>query len=161
MGRIGTVIGHEISHAFDSGGVKYDADGNLRPDAMPEADIKAFEEKQQKVIEYYDSFTVLGSHVKGKLTLAENFADISGVQCALAIAETPENQKTVFENYARVWMSLEQDTLAKSKLDNDVHAPSVVRINAVVACFDEFYDIYGVKEGDPMYVAPEERIRRW
>ena len=161
MGRIGTVIGHEISHAFDSGGVKYDADGNLRPDAMPEADIKAFEEKQQKVIEYYDSFTVLGSHVKGKLTLAENFADISGVQCALAIAETPENQKTVFENYARVWMSLEQDTLAKSKLDNDVHAPSVVRINAVVACFDEFYDIYGVKEGDPMYVAPEERVRRW
>ena len=161
LGRIGTVIGHEISHAFDSSGVKYDAYGNLRPDAMPEADIKAFEARQLAAVKYYDKFKVLGSHVNGRLTLAENFADISGLQCALAIAATPEKQKTLLENYAFSWKTLSTDTDAKMLLDCDVHSPAVVRCNAVVACFDEFYEIYGVKEGDPMYVAPEKRVRRW
>ncbi len=161
LGRIGSVIGHEISHAFDSSGVKWDKDGNLNPEAFPEVDREAFEKKQQQAIDYYNKFTVLGSHVNGKLTLAENLADISGVQCCLAIAETPENQQKVFENYAAVWCCLLTDTIAKRYLEIDVHAPNIVRINAVVACFDEYYEIYGVKEGDPMFVAPEERVRRW
>ena len=148
-------------HAFDSSGVRFDAYGNLRPDAMPESDIQAFEARQKTAIQYYNTFTVLGSHVDGKLTLRENFADISGLQCALAIAATPEHQKTVFENYAFSWKTLAEDKDAKIQLDSDEHSPAIVRINAVVACFDEFYEIYGVKEGDPMYVAPAERVRRW
>ncbi|MBQ4312187.1 MAG: M13 family metallopeptidase [Oscillospiraceae bacterium] len=161
LGRIGSIIGHEISHAFDSNGVKYDAHGNLRPDAMPEEDIKAFREKQEKVTDFYSSFMILGTRVDGKLTLGENLADISGLQCALAIAGDREKQKTVFENYARLWLRLETDTSAKKQVESDEHSPASVRVNAVVACFDEFYDIYGVKEGDPMYIAPEERVRRW
>ena len=161
LGRIGTVIGHEISHAFDSSGVKWDKDGNLNPEDFPEVDREAFNKKQQQAIDYYNKFTVLGSHVNGKLTLAENLADISGVQCCLAIAQTPENQQKVFENYAAVWCSLISDKIAKNYLETDVHAPDMIRINAVVSCFDEYYEIYGVKEGDSMFVAPEERIRRW
>ena len=161
LGTLGATLGHEISHAFDSTGVKFDADGNYRPDAMPEADIKAFEEIQEKAIAYYDNFTVLGSHVNGKKTLGENLADISGLQCCLAIAGTPEEQKKVLEGYAASWEYLIMDEAAREQLDGDEHAPDIIRVNAVVSCFDEFYDIYGVKEGDAMYVAPENRVRRW
>ncbi len=161
LGAIGSVLGHEISHAFDSDGVLFDSKGNYVPDAMPESDIEAFEEKQEIAIEYYNSFTVLGSHVDGKLTLGENFADISGLQCALAIAGDLDSQKTVFESYAHVWSSLVSDTYAKGLLETDPHSPDSVRINAVVACFDEYYEIYDVKEGDPMYIEPDRRVRRW
>ncbi len=161
LGAIGSILGHEISHAFDSDGVLFDSKGNYVPDAMPESDIEAFEEKQEIAIEYYNSFTVLGSHVDGKLTLGENFADISGLQCALAIAGDLDSQKTVFESYAHVWSSLVSDTYAKGLLETDPHSPDSVRINAVVACFDEYYEIYDVKEGDPMYIEPDRRVRRW
>ncbi|MCR5635076.1 MAG: M13 family metallopeptidase [Lachnospiraceae bacterium] len=161
LGAIGSIIGHEISHAFDSCGVLYDSHGNYSPNAMSESDIKAFEEMQQMAIEYYDSFTVLGSHVDGKLTLAENFADISGLQCVLAIAGDLESQKIALESYAGVWSALTSDTYAKELLETDPHSPSNIRVNAVVACFDVFYEIYDVKEGDPMYVDPDKRVRRW
>ena len=161
LGYIGVIIGHEISHAFDSYGVKYNELGNYDPDVMPQEDIRAFRELQEKAIEYYNGFTVLSSHVKGKLTLGENLADISGVQCMLALAGSREEQKKFFESYAEYWKKLSLDTYAKGSLSTDVHAPSPVRVNAVVACFDEYYDIYDVTEGDPMYVAPEDRVRRW
>lgn len=161
LGGIGAVVGHEISHGFDSQGVNFDENGNYRPESMPEADREAFKAIQQKTIDYYSTFSVLGSRVNGKKTLGENLADLSGVQCILAIAKTPENQKKVLENYAVFWRNLMTDSYAKESLDDDVHAPGKVRVNAVVSCFDEYYEIYGVKEGDPMYVPPEERIRRW
>ena len=113
-------------------------------------------------MEYYNNFTVLDTyHVKGRKTLGENLADISGVQCTLAIAKTPEKQKLLLESYANLWKELAIDSDAKEQIRYDVHSPSTVRINAVVACFDEFYSIYGVQEGDTLYVAPEDRVRRW
>ena len=139
----------------------YDANGNFRPDAMPKEDIDAFREIQQKAVEYYNGFKVLGSHVNGKNTLGENLADISGLQCMLSIAENEEDKKIILESYARLWKKLISDTYAKELLEDDVHSPAGVRVNAVVACFDEYYTIYDVKEGDDMYVAPEDRVKRW
>ena len=161
LGGIGAVIGHEISHGFDSSGVNYDENGNYNPEIMPKADRDAFKAKQQSAIDYYNQFTVLGSHVNGKRTLGENFADISGLQCVLALVKTKEEQKEVFESYAKSWELLIEDNYAMLLLEKDVHAPDKVRVNAVVACFDEYYEVYDVKEGDPMYIPPEERVRRW
>lgn len=162
LGSIGTIIGHEISHAFDDKGMDYDAAGCYRPEWMPEADREAFAEIRTRAAEYYSGFTVMDTYrVKGRKTLGENLADISGVQCALAIAGTPDKQKLVLEHYADTWKELTLDSDAKLQIETDVHSPGPVRVNAVVACFDEFYSIYDVQEGDKLYVAPADRIRRW
>ena len=161
LGHLGTTIGHEISHGFDSYGIKFDGLGNYVPEAMPAADREAFEALQEKAIEYYSSFTFFGSHVNGKKTLGENFADISGLQACLEIAGTPDKQKEVLEAYADKYCDIFTDEWLKNQISKDEHSPNNIRVNAVVAIFDCFYEIYDVKEGDPMYVAPENRIRRW
>ena len=161
LGGMGSTIGHEISHAFDSSGIRFDDQGNFVPEAMPEADREAFKALQEKAVDYYSSFTFFGSHINGRKTLGENFADISGLQACLEIAGTPEKQKTVLESYAVSYCGLCTDDLLKNQIATDEHAPDNIRVNAVVSIFDCFYEIYDVKEGDPMYVAPENRIRRW
>ena len=80
---------------------------------------------------------------------------------AIHPAEPEEDKKIILESYARLWKKLISDTYAKELLEDDVHSPAGVRVNAVVACFDEYYTIYDVKEGDDMYVAPEDRVKRW
>jgi predicted metalloendopeptidase len=161
LGRIGFVLAHEISHAFDAQGILYDAYGNYDPESMPISDMEAFEEIKKKCAGHYDKYTVLSVHVNGIFTLSENLADLGAMQCCLAIAATPENQKIMLESFAKLWSSIVLDTEAKSLLKTDNHSPDDVRVNAVVSCFDEFYGIYDVKEGDPMYVASDDRIRRW
>lgn len=161
LGHLGSTIGHEISHGFDSYGIQFNGMGNYVPEAMPQADRDAFKALQDKAIEYYSSFTFFGSHINGKNTLGENFADISGLQACLEIAETPDKQKEVLEAYADKYCDIYTDEWLKNLIANDEHSPDNIRVNAVVAIFDCFYEIYDVNEGDPMYVAPENRIRRW
>ena len=161
LGHLGSTIGHEISHGFDSYGIKYDKLGNYVPEAMPQADRDAFEDLQEKAIEYYNSFTFFGSHINGKNTLGENFADISGLQACLEIAKTPDKQKLVLEAYADKYCNIYTDEWLKNQIADNEHSPDNIRVNAVVALFDCYYEIYDVKEGDPMYIAPENRIRRW
>ena len=161
LGHLGSTIGHEISHGFDSYGIKFDKTGSYKPEAMPEADRVAFEEMQEKAVEYYNSFTFFGSHINGKNTLTENFADISGLQACLEIAKTPDKQKEVLEAYAGKYCNIYTDEWLKNQIADNEHSPDNIRVNAVVALFDCFYEIYDVKEGDPMYIAPENRIRRW
>ena len=161
LGHLGSTIGHEISHGFDSYGIQFDGMGNYVPEAMPASDRDAFKSLQDKAIEYYSSFTFFGSHINGKNTLGENFADISGLQACLEIAQTPDKQKEVLEAYADKYCDIYTDQWLKDQIATDEHSPNNIRVNAVVALFDCFYEIYDVKEGDPMYVAPENRIRRW
>ena len=160
-GGLGTVIGHEISHAFDSEGMKYDANGIYNPDWIPAEDRAIFDERNQALVEYYNTFTVNDVyHVDGELTLGENLADIGGLQCVMRILDASEEQDA-FENYARVWASVTPIDDVISFLEIDVHSPDRVRVNAVVSMLDEFYEAYDINEGDPMYVAPENRITRW
>ncbi len=162
LGGIGTVVGHEISHAFDNTGMLYDMYGNYAPDWIPECDRDAFDEMASHISDYYSGLTILDIHpVDGELTLGENLADISGVQCVLEIAENNEQRQQIFEQYALIWGYTMPKDNALDYLYLDVHSPNVIRVNAVVPLFDCFYEIYGVEEGDGMYVAPSDRVRRW
>ena len=162
LGGIGAVVGHEISHAFDNHGMLFDSNGNYEPDWMPQEDRDAFDAMAAQIEEYYSRQMIMGIHpVDGELTLGENLADISGVDCILRLAKTNEERKELLENYARVWACVSQKDGALAQLYSDVHSPAITRVNAVVALFDPFYEIYDVKEGDAMYVAPEERVTRW
>ena len=160
-GGLGSVIGHEISHAFDNEGMNYDANGIYNPDWIPLEDRAIFNERNQTLIEYFNTFTVNDVyHIDGELTLGENLADIGGLQCVMSVLDTSEEQEA-FENYARIWASVTPIDDVIYYLEVDVHSPDMIRVNAVVSMLDEFYEVYDVNEGDPMYVAPENRITRW
>ena len=90
-------------------------------------------------------------------------ADFAAMQVVMdIIGDDKEAQKECFESYARMWAQLGTVSyLTDSNILSDVHSSNVVRINAIVASFDQFYEIYGIEEGDPMYVAPEDRLRLW
>lgn len=161
-GALGTVIAHEMSHAFDSSCIAFDADGNYDPDWLPEADRLAFEEKMRLTEEYYSKFTIMDVyHIDGENTLGENFADLGGVECVMSVFSDDDDKKAVLESYAMLWCSLENDIYALEGLRYDVHSPATVRVNAVVSSCDDFYRLYDVKEGDGMYIAPEDRVSRW
>lgn len=162
LGGLGVVVCHELSHAFDSHGVKYDMNGMYRPEWISEADNTAFQEKVDIVDAHYDKYALLEVyHVNGEKTVAENLADIGGMQCVLSMANSKAEYEKIFEGYANVWKTLYRNKDLIQILKNDVHSPNIVRVNAVLSCFDEFYETYDVKEGDGMYIEPAERVKRW
>lgn len=162
LGGLGSIIAHELSHAFDSNCINFDADGIYSPDWISEKDRLAYEDKMKLAEEYYNDFTIMEVyHVNGKKTLGENFADLGGVQCILNALNTDDEKKAMMESYANIWCTLENDSYALEALREDEHSPAVVRVNAVLSTFDDFYRLYGVTENDGMYVPPEKRVSRW
>jgi len=164
MGGIGMVIGHEITHAFDSNmGSQFDKDGNLA-NWWTEEDHAAFKERTDKVAAYFDSIETLpGVYVDGNRTIGETVADLGGMSCMLEIAKGMEDfdYEAFFSSFAKVWKTKEAQEMAEYLLQTDVHAPGYVRTNATVQQYQEFYDAFGVVEGDGMYLAPEERLAVW
>nr|WP_321026602.1 M13 family metallopeptidase [Clostridium neonatale] len=163
LGGIGAVIGHEISHAFDNTGSQFDGDGNFN-NWWTDEDYKKFEEKTNKVREFYNNVKLgNGENVNGSLTVGENIADIGGMACVLDILKDTQSvdYKAFFESNANIWREICTKEYEELKLQSDVHSPNKVRVNAVLPQFDEFYNTYGVKEGDKMYVKPEERLQIW
>lgn len=162
LGGIGAVICHELSHAFDNTGILYDKDGRYDPGWVSSADRDAFAEVVEKVDAHYDDYALLEVyHVDGEKTVGENLADLGGLQCVLSLAKTDEQRRKLFENYARIWCTLYQKDNLIMYLNRDVHSPNPVRVNAVLSCFEEFYDLYDVTPEDGMYLAPERRVKRW
>lgn len=162
LGGVGAVICHELSHAFDNNGIRYDKDGMYRPDWVPQADREAFAKVVDSVDAYYDNYALLDVyHVDGEKTVGENLADLGSVQCLLSLTKTKNQRKNLFENYARIWCTLYQKDDLIAYLTQDVHSPDIVRVNAVLSSMDEFYETYDVTEGDGMYVQPEGRVKRW
>ena len=161
---IGTIIGHEISHAFDNNGSKYDEKGNIK-NWWSEDDTKDFTERKQKIVEYYSKFDVYGIKVDGEKTVGENIADLASIKTIVGIMEnenaTNEDFKKFFEGYARLWY----DSLTKQELESlmiiDNHSPNKIRVNAVLSSTDKFYEVYDIKEGDKMYIPKEERVSLW
>jgi putative endopeptidase len=172
-GGIAAVIGHEITHGFDDQGRHYDAEGNLS-DWWTAEDAKAFEARAQKVVDQFDAYEVLpGLHVNGRLTLGENIADLGGVSLAYEALErslkgkerkmidgfTPEQR--FFLAWSQVWRTSVRDSEARRLATIDPHAPGRFRAIGPLVNLQEFYDAFGIKEGDPMWRAPELRAKIW
>ena len=160
LGGIGVVIAHEVSHAFDTNGAQIDENGNVN-NWWQDEDKKEFEKRAQKVKDFYSNITLdSGAKVNGELTVSENIADIEGMACVLDILREMDNPdyKAFFEAWATSWRMINTPEYEAMTLDQNVHSPHKVRVNAVVSQFQEFYDTYGIKEGDKMYVKPEKRI---
>lgn len=162
LGGIGTVIGHEITHAFDTYGSGYDENGNYSSWWTPQ-DLAQFEARAQKVKDYYSSMEVAnGIFQNGDTTVGENIADMGAMACVLDIVGSDKKaQRKVFESNANIWASVQTDAYRDFLLMADVHSLNKVRVNAVLPLFEQFYEVYGITKNDAMYVAPEDRVQIW
>lgn len=162
-GAIGAVIGHEITHAFDDNGALYDQDGNMK-NWWTEEDRAAFKERTKAMVDQWNTLTFEGEQVNGELTVAENTADAGGLAAALDAYRDLEKRpdlKTFFESWARMWRMKATKAYNRLLLSSDPHAPNELRTNRQLMNLDAFYEVFGIKEGDGMYLSPEERIRIW
>ncbi|MBE5835728.1 MAG: M13 family metallopeptidase [Butyrivibrio sp.] len=162
LGGIGAVIGHEISHAFDNNGAKFDENGNLN-NWWLEEDFKAFEDLTKDMIKQFDGLEFHGGKVSGELTVSENIADNGGVGVTLEIMSTLDNAdyQSYFKNWARIWCMKAKEEYIQLLLANDVHSPTAIRANIPPRNFKEWYEAFNVTEKDKMYIAPENRISIW
>ncbi len=163
LGGIGVVIAHEISHAFDDNGSKFDENGNIN-NWWSDADLAAYQYKTQRLVEQYDGIRVeTGEYVNGTLTLGENIADLGGVGCVVQVAKEYGNGDldTLFRSFAVSWRSKCTPEYTSYLLKADTHSPDKYRVNQVLMNIDDFYGVYGVDEGDGMYLAPGERVTIW
>lgn len=173
-GGIGAVIGHEISHGFDDSGSRYDADGNLK-NWWTEDDLKQFTGLGGALAAQYSALEPLpGTFVDGKFTLGENIGDLGGVNAAydglqLALKKngnpglidgyTPEQR--FFISWATIWRSKMRDEAIKNQVKTDPHSPGMYRAYVPLQNVDSFYQAFDVKEGDKLYVKPENRVKIW
>ncbi|GAA6139461.1 M13 family peptidase [Arenicella sp. 4NH20-0111] len=172
-GGIGAVIGHEMGHGFDDQGSKYDAKGNLR-NWWTESDLAEFKKRGKNLIEQYAAYEVFeGLHVNGELTLGENIGDLSGVTIAykaykasLKGKEAPvidglTGDQRFFMGFAQIWRSKIVEESMRNRVATDPHSPGEFRALGSLSNMDEFYEAFGVKEGDAMYLPPEKRVKIW
>lgn len=161
-GGIGAVIAHEISHAFDNNGAKFDEFGNMN-NWWTEADLAQFENLSQAMIAEFDGLPYAGGKVNGTLTVSENIADAGGLSCALAAAKKEDqvSLEDFFTNWAKIWRSKARPQYEQLLLAIDVHAPAKLRGNIQLQNIDDFYTTYDINEQDGMYLAPEKRVHIW
>jgi putative endopeptidase len=172
-GGIGVVIGHEISHAFDDQGSRFDGAGNLR-NWWTDEDRARFETRTRGLVAQYDAFSPLpGYHVNGALTLGENAADNAGLAiaerayrlslrgCPAPVIDGYSGAQRLFISFAQIWHDKLRDAARIERLKIDPHAPGKFRANGSLRNQSAFDDAFAVKPGDAMYLAPEQRISLW
>jgi putative endopeptidase len=173
-GGIGAVIGHEISHAFDDSGARFDANGNLK-NWWTEDDLVQFTKRGNALAAQYSAIEVLPEvFINGKYTLGENIGDLGGVLGAYDglqrhIKENGRPDKIdgftaeqrFFLSWATVWRTKMRDEALRTKIKTDTHSPGQYRAYVPLQNIDTFYEAFGIKEGDKMYIAPENRVRIW
>ena len=163
LGGIGYVLAHEISHAFDNNGANYDEKGNA-VNWWTEEDYAAFQALCQEVVEYYDGRECApGITCDGTQTLSENIADIGALACITQIVSQQESPdfETLYRTAAKTWRTVvTRNTLELSK-HTDIHAPDALRGQLPLQTCDEFYETFGITEGDGMWIPPEQRISIW
>ncbi|KOP37148.1 M13 family peptidase [Flavobacterium sp. WLB] len=173
-GGIGAVIGHEISHGFDDSGARYNAEGNLVDWWTPQ-DLEQFTKLGSELADQYSALEPLpGIHVDGKFTLGENIGDLGGINAAydglqlylkahgnpgLIDGFTPEQR--FFISWATVWRTKSRDEAIKNQVKTDPHSPGMYRAYVPIQNVDAFYEAFGIKNGDKMFVSPEKRVKIW
>lgn len=161
LGGIGAVIAHEITHAFDPNGSKFDEKGNIR-NWWSERDFAKFRELTQKEIDLYDGIVCGSFKTNGKQTVGENVADLGGLIAAVELAKTEKvDLKDVFFQWATIWRQKMSVQVRKTLAAFDPHAPSELRANVTVQNIDDFYNIFEITENDGMWLAPANRVYIW
>ena len=165
LGTIGMIIAHEVTHAFDANGSKFDEKGNLS-NWWTDKDKEEYKKLQKEVIEYYNKYEVIsGNYIDGELTLSENIADLGAVACISGIAKekkaTAKEIKSMYESFASLWAEKSRDEYTKMLLLVDTHSPNKYRVNATLSSTDLFYEVYSVSKDNEMYIPEEARLRIW
>lgn len=171
-GAIGAVIGHEISHSFDNLGAEFDADGKLQNWWTPE-DSAHFKAAGQQLIEQYDAYEPLpGLHINGEQTLGENIADLAGLQVAheaylkslngkpAPVIDGLTGDQRFFLAFGQAWRSKMREQALRARVIGDGHSPGRFRAQTV-RNIDAWYDAFGAKQGQKLYLAPKDRVRIW
>lgn len=161
FGGIGTVIAHEISHAFDNNGAKFDEFGNM-VNWWKDSDFEEFKKRTQAEIDLFDGIKYGPVTLNGKQVVSENIADQGGLTAAVKAAKEEGNDlKKLFENFARIWANKQLTESIKTQVAVDVHAPGPERANIQSQCQDEFYEVFDVKPEDGMWLDPDKRVHIW
>ena len=172
-GAIGVVIGHEMTHGFDDQGRQFDKDGNMH-DWWKESDGKNFTERTDKYADFFSQIDVLPDlKANGRLTLGENLADHGGLQVAYAAFKnaTKNNPLPVIDGltadqrfflaYAGVWAGNITEAEIRNRTKSDPHSLGRWRVNGALPHIDAWYEAFGVKEGNKMYIPKEKRLQLW
>jgi len=167
------VIGHEISHGFDDQGSQYDGKGNLR-DWWSNDDHDRFAAKTATLIKQYNSYSPLpGYYINGQLTLGENIGDNSGLAIAYKayklslggkdarMIDGLTGEQRFYAGFAQSWREKVRDNQEIVYIKTNPHAPKEFRVNGAFRNQPGFYEAFGVKEGDAMYLPPEQRVIMW
>lgn len=172
-GAIGAVIGHEMGHGFDDQGSKYDGEGNLQ-NWWTDEDRERFEERTQTLIDQFAKFKVADDlNVNGELTQGENIGDLAGLTIAYRAYRMSLNGKEApvldgmtgdqrfFMGIGQVWKYKATEEATRNRVLTDPHSPPEFRVNGTLPNMPEFVAAFDVKEGDGMYLPPEERVKIW
>ena len=169
-----TTFGHEMGHGFDDEGRQFDPQGRLR-DWWTPATAAKYKVKADKLAEQFDQYEPLpGVHIKGRLTLGENLADLGGLETAYAAyrryvsrhGEPPvidgfTGDQRFFIAYAQAWQGKRREGSLRQQLLSNPHSPEQYRVDGIVRNFDPWYQAFNVQPGDKLYLQPEQRVRVW
>ena len=172
FGAMGAVVGHEMTHAFDDKGRKFDFQGILN-DWWTEEDGKEYEKRVEVMVEQANNYQVHGQNVQGKLTSGENIADLGGLRLALRALKATDGfdssalidgftpVQRFFLSWAQCWRQNITQERSLQLLTIDPHGPNELRCNGPLSNMPEFHEEFGVQEGDPMYKPEPMRVNIW
>jgi putative endopeptidase len=172
-GSIGAVIGHEIGHGFDDQGREFDGAGKVRNWWTPETNAKFLEATKKLAAQYETHCPLEGACVNGQLTMGENIGDLGGLEMAYAayklalggkdapVIDGFTGDQRFFLAYAQAWRGKMRDDAVRAMMLTDPHSPPAARGQFPVRNMDAWYEAFGVKEGDKLYLEPEERVKIW
>lgn len=172
-GTMGSIIGHELTHGFDDQGSQFDADGNMKM-WWTEADFKNFKDRTQLIVNQFNDYVAIDTtHVNGSMTQGENIADLGGLTMAYyaykkslkgkpsKVIEGFTGEQRFFIAWAQGWKQVCRDAELKRLIIVDYHSPAYFRAFAPLTNMKEFYEAFGVKPGDKMFIPENKRVEIW